>query len=120
MQKSHNEVPFARTTIVAAALFVIIACSAPAVRRIALRFFPTQKLRNQPLSERYEDEDGTATQESEAAYSYQLPRVLVLLLSVACLLDSLALCVITTQSLGSTPRVEQWLQFGAWVRSGVP
>ncbi len=115
MQNSYEAVFFARTVIstVALALFLIIACSAQSIWRISRRFIPTQKL--QPLSQRYEDEDGTATLESEAAYSYQLQRVLVVWLSIIGSLDSLIFCVITTQRLSATVGVEQWLQFGAWV-----
>jgi hypothetical protein len=121
MQKSNADVPHATTAIaaIATALSVIVACSAPAVWRLALRIFPTQKHRYQAIPGRYQDEDGIATQESEAAYSYQLPRILVLLLSLVCSLNSLICCVITTQRRGSTLRFEQWMQFGAWVCSGL-
>jgi hypothetical protein len=117
MQDSTDETFFARTSVgvVAVALFLISACSASSVRRITGRCFSRQKLRYQPVSERYEDEDGTATLESETAYSYQLPRALVLLISAIGSLDSLILCVVTTRNPYSTVRVEQWLQFGAWV-----
>lgn len=104
--------------IAAVAVFVVIASSVLSIRRLTLRFSPTHKLHYQPISERYEDEDGTATQDSEAAYSYQKQRVLVLVFSVIGLLDSLMLCVIPTQSSYSTHEIEQWLQFAAWVRVG--
>lgn len=118
MQNSHDAAFFARTAIgvVAGALLVIIACSAPSIRRIARRLSPTQKRQHQPISELYEDEDGRVTHESVAAYSYQLPRVLVLVLSIVGSLDSLILCVITTQIPYPTIGVGQWLEFGAWVR----
>jgi hypothetical protein len=117
MQDSNDESFFARTSVgvVAVALFLISACSAPSIRCITGRCFSRQKLQYQPISERYEDEDGTATVESETAYSYQLPRALVLLISAIGSLDSLILCVITTRNPYSTVRVEQWLQFIAWV-----
>jgi hypothetical protein len=122
MQALNANIPGTRTTIsvTAAALFVIVAFSAPAVWRLALRLLPIQDRRSQALPEIYEDEDGIATQESVAAYSYQLPRILVLLISVVCLANSLVCCVITTQSRDSGWRLEQWMQFGAWVRSDVP
>lgn len=119
MQSSPDATFLARTAdiVAAAGLLLIVVCSVPSLRRIAHRFIPRHRLREQPIAERYEDEDGTATAESEAAYSYQLPRVVVLLLSVICLLDSLVLCVITTRSQSSALGVGQWLQFGAWVCS---
>ena len=102
-------------SVAAVGLFLTLACSASSIRRVALRFVQPKKLRDQPTTERYEDEDGTATPESEAAYSYQLQRVLVLLLSFVCLLASLVLCVITSPSRYPPLGVEHWLHFGAWV-----
>jgi hypothetical protein len=117
MQDSHDETFFERTSVgvVAVALLLISACSAPSIRRITGRLFSRQKLRYQPFTERYEDEDGTATLDSETAYSYQLPRTLVLLISAIGSLDSLILCMITTRNPYSNVRVGQWLQFSAWV-----
>ena len=103
--------------LLAASLSGIIACSTPSARRIGIRIFSTQKSRYQIASEGYEDEDGTVTRESEAAYSYQIPRVLVLLLSVLGLSASLALSVITARSHHSVLALEQWLLFAAWVCS---
>lgn len=121
MQIFHDEASLTRTMfgVVSAALFVIVTCSVPSFQRIILRFRANQKSQYQRVSEPYKDEDGTATQESQAAYSYQLPRISVLVFTIVCLLNSLVLCVITTQRpLESDVRVEQWLQFGAWVCSG--
>ncbi|ERF71322.1 hypothetical protein EPUS_03476 [Endocarpon pusillum Z07020] len=117
MQFSHDEASFARSVlvVVVVALSAIAACSALSFQRIVLRFRQNRKPQYQSVSELYEDEDGTATQASEAAYSYQLPRISVLLFSIVCLLDSLVLCVITTQQpVESNLRVEQWLHFCAW------
>ena len=120
MQISHDEASFARSVlvVVATALSVIVACSALSFQRIVLRFRQNQKPQYQSVSEPYKDEDGTATQASEAAYSYQLPRISVLLFSIVCLLNSLVLCIIATQQpLESNLRIEQWLHFCAWVCS---
>ena len=103
--------------VAAIAVLVIGACSVTSVRRIALRFSATQKPRYQPI---YEDEDGTSTLESEASYSYQIARVVVLLLSGICLSSSLVLGVVTVQSLSSSLRAEQWLHCGAWVFYDLP
>jgi hypothetical protein len=95
-------------------LFLIIVCSALSVWRLFRRFTKTEKSLGHLKAERYEDEDGIATEESETAYSYRLQRFLVLLLSLSAVgsLDSLALAIIATQS---NPAIEQWLQFIAWV-----
>lgn len=103
--------------LLAASLLGIVACSTPSARRIGRHISSNRKLRYQPISERYADEDGTATRESEAAYSYQIPRVVILVLSVLGLLASLALGVITAQNHRSTLIIEEWLLFGAWVCS---
>jgi hypothetical protein len=111
---------FAKTSIAVAviALSLIVACSTLSIWRVFRRVSPSHtKPRYQPISERYEDEDGTATEESEAAYSYQLPRVLALLVALAGLVDSLILCVIITWSSNSTLEVENWLQSAVWVGS---
>lgn len=105
--------------VAAATLLVIIACSATSIRRIAQRFISPQKLQYQPISERYEDEDGIATEESEASYTYQIQRVLVLVVSVIGSLDSLVLSVITTRSPRSNLEIQQWLQYISWVCIGL-
>lgn len=100
--------------ISAVVLFLITLCSALSVWRFFRRFIKTTKALDHLKAERYEDEDGMATEESQTAYSYRLHRVLVVLLSLSGLgsLDSLALAVIATPS---NPAIEQWLQFVAWV-----
>jgi hypothetical protein len=114
MQSSQNAGFFA-IGVGALSILVIVSCSALSIRCILRRFISTQKPQHRPDSERYRDEDGTATEESEAAYSYQFQRVLVLVVSIVCFFGSLAVCVIATQSPSSTRGIEQWLQFGAWV-----
>ena len=117
MHNHHDAAYFSKIaiTIVGVALFVILACSALSAWRIAQRFIPAKELRYQPCDNRYEDEDGVATHESEAAYSYQTQRVLVLVLTAIGSVDSLILSVITSQRPYSDLAVPQWIQFGAWV-----
>lgn len=106
--------------LLAAALVGIVACSTPSARRIGIRISSPQESPYRPTSERYEDEDGTATLESEAAYTYQIPRLLVLLFSVLGALASLVLMLITVRKQRSIRAVEQWLLLGAWVCSDDP
>lgn len=117
MQNFHN-VAFSMktsTTVCVAALFLIVACSTLSLRRVFDRLTRTAGPRYCPASVTYEDEDGAATPESQIAYSYQMPRVLALLLSVVGFLGALTLCIITTQASCSMPGVELWLQFAGWV-----
>lgn len=102
-------------TVVGVALVVILACSIPSTWRITQRFVPSKKPRYQPLDERYRDEDGIATPESEAAYSYQIQRVLVLVLSAIGAVDSLILSIVASGRPDRILAVPQWLQFGGWV-----
>jgi len=67
-------------------------------------------------SELYEDEDGTATEETQQAFSDKLPKVLILVTSSLGLLFSLALAVFGSTRPRSSLIFERWLAFGAWVR----
>ena len=67
------------------------------------------------LSDRYEDEDGVATEESEAAYSDLYSRVVLVLVSVVGSLDALIFAVVITTRPRLSLMVEQWLQFGTWM-----
>jgi hypothetical protein len=98
--------------IYAIALLLIITCSASSLWRLYRRFIKAEKLLYRRRAERYHDKDGIATKESEAAYSYHLQKVLILLLSAVGSLDSFVLAVIATQS---SPAIVQWLRLVSWV-----
>ena len=67
------------------------------------------------LSDRYEDEDGVATDDSEAAYSDFIPRLLLVLVSAVGTFDALAFAIVITTRPKLDLMIEQWLQFGTWV-----
>jgi len=68
------------------------------------------------LSDLYEDEDGTATEESQEAYSDFLPRLILILTSAIASTDALISAVLTTTGPHASLSVEQWLLFANWVR----
>ena len=67
------------------------------------------------MPEKYADEDGEATEESEAAYSDFIQRLALILLSIVGLLVSLALAVLVTARAYLKLSTEQWIQFATWL-----
>lgn len=104
------------TSLIAAVVCLVLVAllSVPAAWENVLRFTAT-KSQYQDLPHNYEDEDGVATEESEAAYSDFVPRLVLILISVVGLLDSLALAVLATSRSYLALRIEQWLQFATWI-----
>jgi hypothetical protein len=95
-------------------LALVASLSLPAFLQQGKRHLTTK----QPyysLPDRYEDEDGTATKDSEEAYTDFIPRLFLLLLSVVGTLDALALGILTTTRVKLSLTVESWLIFGAWL-----
>lgn len=70
----------------------------------------------------YEDEDGTATPESQAAFSQKWPKIIITLLNVTAFGISVAVAVMTTLKIEETQNQKelagQWLGVGTWVRLG--
>jgi ABC-type multidrug transport system fused ATPase/permease subunit len=105
------------TTSLTAAIVCLISVSIlsiPTICQAINRFRPGAKKDYQSVSEKYEDEDGEATEESEAAYSDFLQRLALILLSIVGLLDSLALAVLATARAYLKLSTEQWIQFATW------
>jgi|SRR5271154_4951509 len=73
------------------------------------------KLQFEDLSGRYEDEDGIASEESEAAYSDFVPRLILILVSIVGTVGCLISSVLVTTRATVPLVVEQWLQFATWV-----
>lgn len=96
------------------ALVLIVGLSLPAFLQI-LKRVRSSKLQYVDLSDRYEDEDGVATEESEGAYSDFIPRLILILVSVIGTIDCLASAILTTTRDALPLFVEQWLQFITWV-----
>ena len=67
------------------------------------------------LSDRYEDEDGVATEKSEAEYSDFVPRLILILVAAVGTLDALIFAVLITTRPELGLMLEQWLQFGTWL-----
>ena len=96
------------------ALGLIALLSIPSIHQYVRRIRST-KSQYVDLSDRYEDEDGVATQESEEAYSDFVPRLIVLLGAIIGCLDCLVSAILTTTREALPLLIEQWLQFVTWV-----
>lgn len=64
------------------------------------------------VSKLYEDEDGTATEDTQKGYSVALQKFLIFLGSLLGLAASITIAVLATPR---NPYVEDWLTFGSWV-----
>ena len=104
-----------------ASLAIAIACfalviffSIPAINHFVRRL---RKGKSQAiyLPDLYQDEDGSATPESESAYSDQVQRSLLVLGAVLGSIDALALAVLITKQPDLHLLAEQWLQLGTWL-----
>ena len=104
--------------IAVACLAVVAILSAPAAREGLIRLRAKRK-QYAELSDRYEDEDGIATEESEDAYSDLLPRLLLILISLVTCAVALASAIVTTTRSYLPLSLEQWLQSATWVRSAI-
>ena len=106
------------TTVSVAIAFVslvlVALLSIPSLAQLVNRI-RRRKEQYQALSDRYEDEDGVATDGSEAAYSDLVQRLILLLGSAIATLDALAFAVVITTRPSLPLAVEQWVQFGTWV-----
>jgi ABC-type multidrug transport system fused ATPase/permease subunit len=96
-------------------LILVSILSIPAICEVVNRFRPGAKKDYQSVPEKYEDEDGEATEESQAAYSDSIQRLALILLSSVGLLDSLALAVLATARVYLKLSTEQWIQFATWL-----
>jgi hypothetical protein len=97
-----------------ACLAVVSVLSIPAGRQLFIRLRAKRKQYIE-LTDRYEDKDGVATQESEEAYSDFLPRLLLILTSFVACGVALATAIVTTTRSHLPLTLEQWLQFATWV-----
>ena len=100
-------------------LTAVALTTVPSVRRIALRFF--QKPEQQPEDNGilqlgktvYQDEDGSATEESLREFSDRWQKTAIALLSILGFFGALALAVVTPSH--ARYFVLFWFQFGVWV-----
>jgi hypothetical protein len=63
----------------------------------------------------YEDEDGTATAESEAAFSDKAPKIIITLLAAVTWVPTIVAAVWSTLQPGRGLVIESWLQVAGWV-----
>lgn len=113
MEPSHTSTSVA---ISIACLALVAGLSIPAFGHCATRLRSKPKQYDGLIPERYEDEDGAATDESQEAYSDLFPRLLLILISVVASAVALATAILTTTRSHLPLSIEQWLQFGTWVR----
>jgi uncharacterized protein YqhQ len=95
-------------------LFLIALLTTPAIYTIVSRLV-SRRQASDSTRQLYQDEDGTATEESEKAFSDKIQRFSIAVLSVIGFLASLALAVLVTINTPRTFFVEHWLQFAGWV-----
>ena len=109
------DLPAASLAVAIASLVIVAVLCHPALI-LTLKRFLGKKTKFFELSDRYEDEDGVATEESEAAYSDFIQRLILILVSAVGSLDALGLAVIATSHASHRKvSVGQWLQFAAWM-----
>ena len=96
-------------------LVLVAVLSIPATRQVVNWLRSGGKSEFVRVTEKYEDEDGEATEESQAAYSDFVQRLSLILVSIVGTLDSLALAVLATARAYLTLSTEQWLQFATWL-----
>lgn len=101
-----------------ACLVLIVAVSTPHIlHAFSSRVLAKQKYQSVPTI--YEDEDGEATEESQAAFTDFPQRLLLICTStIGCSL-AIASAVLVTTNLGTADSsdlvVQQWAQFASWV-----
>ncbi|KPI39577.1 ATP-dependent bile acid permease [Cyphellophora attinorum] len=100
--------------IAIACLVIVALLTIPTVIRL-VQNLRRRKERYQELNDRYEDKDGVATTESEAAFSDIVQRLILLLASTVATIDALAFAVVIATKPQLSLAVEQWLQFGTWI-----
>ena len=111
---SHPDSTTLSLTAAIICLVLVTSLSLPAFWQQG-RHHVLTKPQYQALTDRYDDEDGIATKDSEEAYTDFIPRLLILLLSIVGTLDALILGILTTTRANLSLTVESWLIFGAWL-----
>lgn len=102
-----------------ASLAIVALASTPHISHAAqLQLSAKQKY--QALTEKYEDEDGVATEDSQEAFSDLRARTLLVIASLAASALATASAVLTTIRSDTAHQhffIRQWLQVASWVRS---
>ncbi|MCJ1353394.1 MAG: hypothetical protein MMC33_003380 [Icmadophila ericetorum] len=95
-------------------LGLVGATSIPTLCIIARKISPFKGLRYEEIRDHYEDGDGKATEESQAAYSTVVPRTICLAASTIGLLQSIAIAILITTQSELYLFKESWFTFGSW------
>lgn len=99
--------------------FLVVLASHPSLVRIVKTASSQHQRGDYDSPELYEDEDGTATEDTQLAFSDKLPKILVLAASTIGFLLSIALAVYGSVQPRHSLAVEGWVSFGIWVMKPV-
>ena len=97
-----------------ACLLIVAFLSTPSISGLIWRV-QNRKDQYRELSDHYEDKDGIANEESEAAFSDIVQRLLLFLVSLLAAVDTLVLAILITTRSHQPHSVEHWLRFGTWI-----
>ena len=107
--------PLASTLVSSIGFAFALSIATPAARTL----YQKSVKRNEAYDadDLYEDNDGVATEKSQADFSTLLARSICLGASLSAFLLSIATAVINTAGPDRVLRMESWLTFGEWVES---
>jgi hypothetical protein len=95
-------------------LTVTAVSTIPSVVVLAQRCVPSKRKSYLPVADIYEDEDGTSTHDSVAAFSDRIPKTIIYISTTIGLFSSITLAILSSISQDAF-LVESWLQLGSWV-----
>lgn len=101
------------------ALAAIGLLTLPALNRFFKRLSAGKSVQYTELPEKYEDDDGIATEASQAAFSVRFQNLFLSIFAIVGTLVSLITAVLATQRQQVQLSTEQWLSFASWVRGNV-
>ena len=100
--------------IAIAALVLVALLTIPAGTGFYQRLIATKK-QDLEFTDKYEDADGVATEESEAAFTTRIQRIFSLLTALVGFAVSLVSAILATLRADVQLPAESWLQFAAWI-----
>lgn len=110
---AHSDTVALASSIVGLAAVAFLTI--PAAKQLSRRLSGSRSLSYEPLSDRYEDEDGIATEESQAAYSVHLQRILLMVIVTVGTVETLIIALLATSRHRIRLPTEQWLSFVSWI-----
>ncbi|KKY25152.1 putative abc bile acid transporter [Phaeomoniella chlamydospora] len=103
----------ASLTTASVGLVLIAAFTLPASIRTYRRFAVSKQ--NYEYIDKYEDEDGVATEESQSAFSTLIQTILIIVSALVGNAVSLAGAIIALNRADARLPIETWLQFASWI-----